>query len=99
MPITPPTRETLLAMIQQGMTTKQIAAHFNRSMNSVCLWKSKYGLLGLRAGGARRKHLDADALRAILATGANMEAIARHFKCSLDTVKRNLAEYGLQTRR
>lgn len=94
-----PPRETLLAMIERGMTTKQIAAHFNRSINSVCMWKSQYGLLGLRPGGAQRKRLDVDALRSLVGTGANMETIARHFECSIDTVKRNLAENGLQTRR
>lgn len=86
-------------MIQQGMTTKQISAHFGRSINSVCMWKSQYGLLGLRPGGAQRKRLDVDALRSLVDTGSNMEDMARHFECSIDTVKRNLAENGLQTRR
>lgn len=93
-------RESLTALLGQGLTVEKIARRFGKHPSTVAYWMEKYGLEAPnRERHAAKGGIEEAELRGLVEAGMSIAEIARTIGRSKASVRHWLSRYGLRTRR
>ena len=91
-------KDSLTALLAQGLSVEKIGKRFGKHPSTVSYWMDKYGL----AAPNREKHaskggIERERLEELVGAGNTVAAIADNLGLSMGTVRLWLRRYGLQT--
>jgi transposase len=91
-------RETLEAMLSEGLSLEQIGRRVGRHPSTVSYWLGKYGLEAVnRDKHAARGHIEREVLEKLVSAGLSIAQIARELDRGKASVRHWLKRYGLRT--
>jgi predicted transcriptional regulator len=91
-------REWLARRLEEGASYEEVAREVGKSPSTVSYWAKKHRLASSHeARHAERGPIDEHELRALVADGASLRAMAQALDRSPTTVRHWLARYGLRT--